>query len=227
MENFIAYNPTRLHFGRGVVDGLGNTALSFGKSILLVYGKGSVVRNGIYQQVHDQLTSVGCNIVEYSGIRPNPVIEDVDAAALLGRTHKVDAIVAVGGGSTIDSAKIISITIPAGHSGWEFMNGKKRPATAVPLIAVLTLAATGTEMNCFAVVQHPVEREKPGYGHALIYPRHSFLDPEFTKTVPADQTAYGIVDLIAHALEDYFGRVNASISDRFVYAVIGEAIEKG
>ncbi len=227
MENFVAFNPTRLHFGKGVIGDLGKTVLLYGKTVLLVYGKGSVVRNGIYKQVHDQLSAAGCTIFEYSGIRPNPVIDDVDAAAKIGRDHKVDAIVAVGGGSVIDSAKIISISIPVAHSGWDFMSGKKRPQSAVPLIAVLTLAATGTEMNCFAVVQNQETREKPGYGHPLVYPKHSFLDPEFTVSVPANQTAFGIVDLIAHSLEAYFGRGEASLSDRFVFSVIAEAMENG
>ncbi len=165
--------------------------------------------------------------MEYSGIKPNPVIEDVDAAAKLGRTFKPDLIVAVGGGSVIDSAKIISITTPVDHSGWLFMNGKTKPKVAVPLIGVLTLAATGTEMNQFAVVQNNETKEKPGFGNKLIYPRHSFLDPSYTITVPKDQTANGIADLTAHALENYFGEGDASLSDRFVYAIIHEAMEFG
>jgi len=227
MEKFVAHNPTSLHFGSGVVNDLGKTVLLYGKKVLLVYGKGSVLKNGIYQQVHDQLAAAGCTIVEYSGIKPNPVIADVNAAARLGREQQVDVIVAVGGGSVIDSAKIISITIPVDHDGWDFMMDKRRPATAVPLIAVLTLAATGTEMNSFAVVQNPEAQMKPGYGNSLIYPKHSFLDPAFTLTVPANQTAYGIVDLIAHSLEAYFDKGDASLSDRFVYAVIAEALENG
>lgn len=227
MEKFVAYNPTSLHFGSGVIEGLGKTVLLYGKKVLLVYGKGSILKNGIYDQVRMQLQAAGCSIVEYSGIKPNPVIADVNAAAELGREEQVDVIVAVGGGSVIDSAKIVSITIPVTNDGWDFMTGKRRPASAIPLIAVLTLAATGTEMNCFAVVQNPEAQMKPGYGHSLIYPKHSFLDPAFTLSVPANQTAYGIADLVAHSLEAYFDRGDASLSDRFVYSVIGEALEYG
>lgn len=227
MENFVAYNPTSLHFGKGVINDLGKVVLLYGKKVLLVYGKGSVVKNGIYQQVCAQLLEEGCTLVEYSGIKSNPLIADVNAAARLGREQQVDLIVALGGGSVIDSAKIISITIPVDFDGWDFMIGKRRPSSAIPLIAVLTVAATGTEMNCFAVVQNPEAQMKPGYGHSLIYPRHSFLDPAFTISVPADQTAYGVVDLIAHALEAYFDKGDASLSDRFVYGVIGEALEYG
>lgn len=227
MENFIAFNPTKLHFGAGVINDLGKTVLLYGKTVLLVYGRGSVMNNGTYRQVKAQLTAAACTIVEYAGIKPNPVIADVNAAAALGREHHVDVIVALGGGSVIDSAKIISITIPVQHDGWEFMVGKKRPASALPLIAVLTLAATGSEMNCFAVVQNPDARMKPGYGHALIYPKHSFLDPAFTLSVPANQTAFGIVDLVAHSLEAYFDARDATLSDRFVYAVVNEALTYG
>ncbi len=144
-----------------------------------------------------------------------------------GRKFQPDVILAVGGGSVIDSAKIISITIPVNHSGWLFMNGKSKPKAAVPLVSVLTLAATGTEMNQFAVVQNNETRQKPGFGNRLIYPRHSFLDPSYTFTVPKDQTAFGIADLTAHALENYFGKGEASLSDRFVYAIIHEAMEFG
>jgi alcohol dehydrogenase YqhD (iron-dependent ADH family) len=221
------YNPVRLHFGRGVTDSLGNSVLKYGKRVLLVYGGGSIKRNGVYDHVMAQLKEAGAEVFEYSGIKPNPVIEDVDAAAAMGREKNVDIILAVGGGSVIDSAKIISITIPADHSGWEFMKNRQKPQSAVPLIAVLTLAATGTEMNRFAVVQNNATKEKLGYGDPLTYPKESFLDPSYTISVPKDYTAYGVTDLIAHCLEAYFGEGEATLSDRFVYAIIKEAMEYG
>jgi alcohol dehydrogenase YqhD (iron-dependent ADH family) len=227
MENFILYNPVKLHFGKGVVDGLGKAVLKYGKRVLLVYGGGSIKKNGIYDQVLAQLSKAGIDVFEYQGIRPNPVIEDVDAAAALGRDKQVDVVLAVGGGSVIDSAKIISITIPASGSGWDFIKGNAKPKTAIPLISVLTLAATGTEMNRFAVVQNNATKEKLGYGDALTYPRESFLDPAYTISVSPDYTSYGITDLIAHSLEAYFGEGEASLSDRFVYAIIREAIDYG
>ncbi|NTV84772.1 MAG: iron-containing alcohol dehydrogenase, partial [Bacteroidales bacterium] len=178
-------------------------------------------------QVIAQLHQIGVDIAEYQGIRPNPIIEDVDAAAALGRKNKVDVIVAVGGGSVIDSAKIISITIPVSHSGWDFMKGKAKPVSAVPLVSVLTLAATGTEMNRFAVVQNNLTKEKLGYGDPLTYPKESFLDPAYTISVPPDYTAYGVTDLIAHCLEAYFGEGEATLSDRFVFSIISEALDCG
>lgn len=227
MENFIAYNPTKLHFGKGVTGDLGKAAAELGKSALLLYGKGSVMRNGSYSSTREQLEKEGIRIAEYAGIKPNPVVEDVDAAAALGRREATDLVVAVGGGSVIDSAKIVALCVAENRPGWEVMKGKVEIRQALPLIAVLTLAATGTEMNSVGVVQNDKTREKFGYRHPLMFPRHSFLDPGYTCTVPADQTGYGIVDLIAHALEVYFGQGEASLSDRFVESIILEAMESG
>lgn len=227
MENFIAYNPTKLHFGKGVMNNLGAAIEEFGKRVLLVYGGGSIKRNGIYDKTIEQLNSIGAEIFEYKGIKPNPLIEDVDAAAELARTNNVDVILAVGGGSVIDSAKIISITIPVNHSGWDFYSGEAKPEKAIPLISVLTLAATGTEMNPFAVIQNKAKKQKLGYGHDLIYNKHSFLDPENTFSVPKDYTAYGIADLIAHCLEAYFGAGEATLSDKIVFAIMKDALEYG
>ncbi len=227
MENFIAYNPTRVHFGKGVVSGLGKAASDLGRKALLVYGKGSVLRNGSYRDTREQLEKKGIGIVEYSGIKPNPIVEDVDAAATLGLEKGVDLVVAVGGGSAIDSAKLIAVCIAEKCGGWDVMSGRHRVRKALPLIAVLTLAATGTEMNAVAVVQNDRTREKFGFHHPSMFPVHSFLDPGYTRTVPGNQTAYGIVDLIAHALETYFGQGKASLSDRFVESIVLDAMDFG
>jgi alcohol dehydrogenase YqhD (iron-dependent ADH family) len=227
MENFIANNPTTIHFGKDVVSELGKVAKETGKKALLMYGKGSVLQNGSYDQTKKQLLQNHIEIVEYNGIKPNPVVENVIEAANFGIRHKVDFIVAVGGGSVIDSAKITAIAIADRVDPWLIMKYSHKAQNALPLIAVLTLAATGTEMNPVAVLQNHKTGEKLGYGNPLIYPRHSFLDPEFTTSVPATYTAYGIVDLIAHSLESFFGKGEATLSDRFVEAIIKEAFENG
>jgi alcohol dehydrogenase YqhD (iron-dependent ADH family) len=227
MENFIAHNPTTLHFGRNVCNGLSAALKPFGNRVLLVYGKGSIRRNGLYETIVSQLKENGFVVFEYDGIKSNPVVEDVDAAAAVGKANKVDVILAAGGGSVIDSAKFISIAIPYEGDAWDFVIRKAKPEKAVPLVAILTLAATGTEMNMFAVVQNHSSGVKSGYGHPLLYPRHSFLDPFYTATVPATYTAYGIVDLMAHTLEAYFGQGDASLSDRFAFSILNEAIEYG
>jgi alcohol dehydrogenase YqhD (iron-dependent ADH family) len=227
MENFIAYNPTKVHFGKGVLKNLGEAARKFGKKALLIYGKGSVLRNGSYDQVISQLQKNEIQIIEYNGIKPNPRIDDVDAAASYGISEHIDVIVAVGGGSVIDSAKIISICVSEKCKGWDVMKNRVNIKNSVPLLAVLTLAATGTEMNNISVLQNSKTKEKIGFSHPVMYPKHSFLDPTFTITVPANYTAYGIVDLIAHSLESFFGYGDASLSDRFVESIIREAFEYG
>jgi len=228
MENFTAFNPTTLHFGKGVLNQLGITISKYGKKVLLVYGKSSVKSNGLYEVIKQQLDSVGAEVFEYSGIQSNPVVQDVDLAAAIGRKNEVDVILAVGGGSVIDSAKIISIAIPVDAPAWGFFERRLMPRSATPLIAVLTLAATGTEMNQFAVLSNHEAENKAGYGNPLLYPKHSFLDPQLTTTVPANYTAYGIADLVAHCLEAYFGKgEEATLSDRFVFSMISEAMEYG
>jgi len=225
MENFTAYNPTKLHFGKNVIDKLGETINEYGKRVLLIYGKGSIQKNGIYDKVIQQLNLVQAEVTEYYGIKSNPLVDDVSRAAQLGKLNHIDVIVAVGGGSVIDSAKITALSIANNTDPWAFMTYKVKPIKTVHVIAVLTLAATGTEMNGAAVLQNHKTGEKRGFVSTLMYPQHSFLDPEFTFSVPKNYTAYGIADLIAHSLEAYFGEGDATLSDRFVEAIIKEAME--
>jgi alcohol dehydrogenase YqhD (iron-dependent ADH family) len=227
MENFTAYNPTTLHFGKNILTSLGTTLKEYGNRVLLVYGKGSVKKSGLYDRIMTDLKMEGFEVVEYGGIQPNPVIEDVDAAAAIGRQHNVDVILSVGGGSVIDSSKIISIAIPVQHPGWDFFAGKAKAAKAIPLVAILTLAATGTEMNPFAVVSNLALGQKSAFGSPLTFPKHSFLDPGLTLSVPRDYTAYGIADLIAHCFEAWFGIGEATLTDRFVISIVKEAMEYG
>jgi alcohol dehydrogenase YqhD (iron-dependent ADH family) len=226
MENFIAYNPVTLHFGKDVLNSLGTTLREYGNRVLLLYGQGSVKRTGLYDRLVRDLKSQGFELSEYGGIKSNPVIEDVDAAAAVGRTGEVDVILAVGGGSVIDSAKVISVTIPVQHEGWRFFTGTK-PKQAIPIVSVLTLAATGTEMNPFAVVTNHALGHKAAFGSPLSFPKHSFLDPALTLTVPKNYTAYGIADLIAHCFEAWFGYGEATLTDRFVISIVKEAMEYG
>lgn len=226
MENFTVFNPTCLYFGRNVVSNLNQSLTQIeAKKILLVYGKGSVKNNGVYNEILQQCALANTEVTEYSGIKPNPIVDDVDKAATLGREVNADVIIAVGGGSVIDSAKIIALCIKEPHNPWDIMKSKAKAKSSVPVIAVLTLAATGTEMNPFAVLQNTITQEKIGFGNQLMFPKYSFLDPQFTCSVPANHTAYGIVDLIAHTLEAYFGYGEATLSDRFVYSIIKEAME--
>lgn len=227
MENFIAYNPTVLHFGKNILSTLGGTVKEYGNRVLFIYGKGSIKASRLYDQVRSCLAQEGLVVFEYEGIKSNPLIEDVDEAASTGRANKVDVILAVGGGSVIDSAKVIAATIPVLHTGWNFLDGKDKPKSAIPVIAVPTLAATGSEMNPFAVITNTETRQKWAFGSPLTFPKHSFLDPSLTLTVPADYTAYGIADLIAHCFEAWFGIGEASLTDRFVVSILREAMDSG
>jgi alcohol dehydrogenase YqhD (iron-dependent ADH family) len=224
MENFVAYNPVQLHFGKGVVSNLGKTVHEYGNKVLLIYGKGSVKKNSSYNDVVAQLEKYGIEIIEYSGIKSNPVIEDVQNAINLGVEKQVDFVVALGGGSVIDSAKMIALCIPQNLDAWKVMKMRAFPKKSLPLISILTLAATGSEMNMFAVIQNPETGEKMAHKNPLIFPKHSFLDPVYTYSVSPEYTAYGIVDLIAHSFEAFFSAGEADLSDRFVQAIVQEAM---
>jgi alcohol dehydrogenase YqhD (iron-dependent ADH family) len=222
--NFVAYNPVRLHFGKGVTDTLGETVRQYGKKVLLVYGKGSVKKYGYYDRVMAQLKDAGAEVTEFGGIKPNPLVDDVRKAVALGRKKEVEVILALGGGSVIDSAKIISLGVVHEVDPWDFMTWGVQPEKSLPLVTVLTLAATGTEMNAAAVLQNHKTGQKRGYVHPLLFPKDSFLDPSFTVTVPKDYTAYGIVDLMAHALEAYFGGGEPAVIDRITLSIIRDAM---
>ena len=225
MQNFIAYNPVKIYFGKNVIEKLPVEIAPYGKKVLIFTGKGSVKKLGYFDQLVSLLNETGIKFVEYSGIKPNPIIEDVEKAVELAKKEKVDAIIALGGGSVIDTAKVVSIAAASNMSPWKLMKKEITPTKALPLFSILTLAATGTEMNAAAVIQNHKSKEKIGLFHPLMYPKASFLDPSYTLSVPKNQTVNGIIDLTAHSLEAYFGDGNAPLSDRLAVANILEAFD--
>ncbi len=225
MEDFIAYNPTKLYFGRNAGQNLSTEIKNSGEKILLLTGKGSVKKYGYYDQIKNQLEQAGKKIVEFSGIKPNPIVDDAEKAAELARKEKIDLIVALGGGSVIDTAKMVNMAYANDLPVWSIMKREVTPEKKIPLFAILTLAATGTEMNGAAVLQNHETNEKIGYFSPLMYPKASFLNPEMTFTVPKGQTINGIIDLIAHSLEAYFSGGDAPLADRFVAANILETMD--
>lgn len=225
MKNFTAYNPTKLFFGKGVLDEFGDTLLALGKKTLLVTGKKSVKKYGYFDIVTQKLNDLGINYVKYEGISPNPSIKDVRKAVKLCKKEKVDFIVALGGGSVIDSAKIIAASYSNNAEPWDVMTGKVPLEKRTPLAVILTFAGTGSEMNSAAVIQNEEENLKIGFADPSLFPDYSYLDPTFTKTVPKNQTIYGIADLIAHSLEAYFAEGDAHLSDRFIAALFNEVSE--
>ncbi len=224
MENFTIYNPTAIHFGKDVLRKLPKIAEKYGKKPLLIYGKNSVIKYGYYEQVQKLLQTSGFEIVEYSGIKSNPIIADVEKAVQIGQREKVDFILALGGGSVIDTAKIVALCTLDQLDPWQVVTGKQKPQRSLPIITIQTLAATGTEMNSFAVVQNEKTKQKIGFGHKGMFPAHSFLDPQFTCSVPRNYTIYGISDIIAHAFENFFGGGDSPLADRFSTSVILETM---
>lgn len=228
MENFTYHNPTKVHFGKGVVEQHLEEALqSYGNRILLLTGRGSVLRNGVYDELTGLMKRAGIEFTEYSGIKSNPLAEDVDRVVEKINENKSQLILAAGGGSVVDSAKFAAMCAPGKLKATDLLRHKAEPLDVLPVICVLTLAATGTEMNGAAVIQDHSVNYKGGYVHPRAYPKVSFLDPAYTQSVPADYTAYGITDLIVHALEAFFGEGKAELSDRFVFSIIKEAMEIG
>jgi len=225
MVNFTAYNPVKLHFGKSVIEKLPSEIHSYGNKALIISGKGSVKKLGYFDQLTDQLKDAGIEYIEYEGIKANPVVEDVEKAVRLAKDEKVDFIIAMGGGSVIDTAKVVSIAAGSNLPAWKLMKREVSPSHSIPLFTILTLAATGTEMNAAAVIQNHQTQEKIGLFHPLMYPKVSFLDPSYTLSVPKDQTINGIIDLTAHSLEAYFGDGDAPLSDRFAVANILEAFD--
>jgi alcohol dehydrogenase YqhD (iron-dependent ADH family) len=228
MKNFLLHNPTKLIFGKDVVRDflLKEIAALSAKNILLVYGKGSIKKNGIYQQTMEILEDKNIKLYEFSGIKANPIVEDVNKAVAEHKDKSIDLVLAVGGGSVIDSAKIIAAALATNENdAWNFFTGKQKIRTSLPLFAVLTVAATGTEMNPLAVLQNEKSVQKLGIRSTKIYPTVSFLDPSYTFSVPIPQTMYGVVDVISHALENFFAMGNAPLSDAFAISIVKESME--
>lgn len=225
METFIAYNPTKLFFGKNSISNLTKQLPRIGKKALFVFGGQSSKKNGAYSDLILQLKNSNIDFVEYWGIKPNPGVEDVQKAINFGVKERVDMVIAIGGGSVIDSAKMIALCIPSNNNPWNVMKGKEKPEKALPIITILTIAATGSEMNPFAVLQNKAAGEKIGFGSPLIYPTLSISDPTYTLTVSKEYTSYGLADITAHLLEAYFGEGNTPLSDRFVISILKEIQE--
>jgi len=228
MNNFSFYNPTKIVFGRGAVAELGSLLEPYGKRVLLVYGGGSIKRNGLYDQVLEQLRKIGAEVYELAGVKPNPRLTSVHRGIDICRKHDVQFILGVGGGSVIDAAKAIAAGVPYEGDVWDFYARKARVQQALPLGAVLTLAATGTEMNGNTVITNWEINQKRGMGSIHVYPKFSILDPELTFTVPADQTANGIVDMMSHVFEQYFSlTTDTPLQERLCESILKTVIENG
>ncbi|MDH3327839.1 MAG: iron-containing alcohol dehydrogenase [Desulfobulbaceae bacterium] len=226
MHNFVFYNPTKILFGKNTIPAIGPETKVWGKKCLLLYGGGSIKKNGVYDQVISSFKEAGLEIFEHSGVQSNPLLSHVKEGIEKVKAHKIDVVVAVGGGSVLDSGKAICAGSVVNHDVWKFFTGKKSIKSALPMTAVLTLAASGSEMNSGMVVTNDETKEKFGFGNQRLYPKVSILDPETTYTVPPDYTAYGAVDAIAHVLEYYMTAEEqaAPVQDRLMEGLIINAI---
>ncbi|MBT8347527.1 MAG: iron-containing alcohol dehydrogenase [Desulfofustis sp.] len=211
MENFVYHHPVKIIFGRQALDQLNKELTALGRRVLLVYGQNSAVRSGLHGRITDLLNGSGIELIEFAGVRPNPLHSTVQQGILRAREAHCETIVAVGGGSVIDTAKAISAGVLVAHDVWRFFNGKKSVRQSLPLITIPTAAGSGSETNHGMVITHDEHGLKFGFAHRHLYPRVCLADPSLTCTVTTDQTIYGCVDALCHCLEPYLTTKAAGI----------------
>lgn len=205
MNSFVYDLPVKVYFGKDQLDHLGEELAKCGKRVLLAYGGGSIKQTGLYDKVMAEIRKAGLEVFELPGIEPNPRIGSVRRGADICKENRVDVVLAVGGGSTIDAAKFIAAGAKVDHDPWDFLSEKWAPITeALPVITVLTLAATGSEMDAGGVISNPETKDKIGRSADPLLPKVSFLDPTLTFTVSPYQTACGAADILSHLFETYF-----------------------
>ena len=205
MNNFVYNIPTKVYFGENQLSHLGEELKKFGNRVLLTYGGGSIKKMGLYDKVMEEMKKSGLEVFELSGIEPNPRIDSVRKGAQMCKEHNIDVLLAVGGGSTIDATKFMAAGACVDHDPWDFFNEKKAPINkALPIVTILTLSATGSEMDTAAVISNPETNDKIGRLDPNVLPRISFLDPTNTYSVNKYQTVCGSVDIMSHIIEVYF-----------------------
>ena len=217
LGNFTYCNPTKLYFGEESLDSLNTELSKYGNNIVLIYGNGSIKRNGIYDSVISILKKQGKNIAEISGVMPNPTLEKLYEGIEIARKHQVDFILAVGGGSVCDYAKAVSVSVNCTEDPWEkyFIRFDEPDCNIIPIGCVLTMVGTGSEMNTGSVITNQDTKEKIGHVFAdeSIMPKFSILNPKFTLTLPYDQMVAGIYDIFNHICEQYFSGNDDNTSD--------------
>lgn len=221
MENFTFQNPTRILFGKGTEAQTGQESSRWGKKVLLHYGGESAKKTGLYQRVTDSLKAAGIEFVELPGVKPNPRLSLVREGIRLCRQHQVDLILAVGGGSVIDSAKAIAAGARYDGDVWDFFTGKAVVNQAVPIGTILTIPAAGSEASTGCVITNEEGWLKRAFNSEHVYPRFSILNPELAFTLPKYQVACGAADIIAHLMERYFTNTpHVELTDRLIEATV-------
>lgn len=225
MDNFTFHNPVRLLFGQGQIARIA-TEIPAGSRVLFAFGGGSIKSNGVHAQVVAALDGAGLHWVEFSGIEANPRYETLMKAVALIKAERLDFVLAVGGGSVADGCKFIAAAALFEGEPWDILATRAPIAQALPLGVVLTLPATGSEMNCYAVISREATHEKLSFGNSAVWPKFSVLDPESTYSLPARQLGNGIVDAYVHVLEQYLTYPAAApLTDRLAEAVLATLVE--
>ena len=228
MKNFTYSIPTTVHFGEGQIKKLGAEIAKRSSRVLMVYGGGSIKRNGVYDGAVEQLKAHGIEWVELGGVEPNPRITTVRKGAELCREHKLDGVLALGGGSTIDCSKGIAAAACYDGDPWDFPVGKATPETALPIYTVLTMAATGSEMDAIGVISNMETNQKLAFSAPCCLPAVSIMDPTYTFSLPANQTAAGTADIMSHTFENYFSPIEDSfLADSMAEAILKACIKYG
>ncbi len=222
MDNFNYHIPTDVYFGKGQISKLGEKISSIAKKVLLVYGGGSIKRTGLYGQIMQQLKQANVTVFELAGVEPNPRIQTVRKGAEICKKEGINAVLAAGGGSTIDCAKMVAAGTCYDGDAWDLVLDPSKIKKALPIAAVLTLAATGSEMDGFAVISDKEKHEKWGTGSDITKPVFAIMDPQYTFSVSKYQTAAGSSDIMSHTFENYFNNTKGA----FLQARIAEGILK-
>lgn len=216
LGNFTYSNPTKLYFGKDALDNLKTELKKYGNNVLLIYGGGSIIKTGLYNKVVKILQEAGKNVYEDAGVMPNPTVEKLYEGVKRARACNADLLLAVGGGSVIDYAKAVSVSVHCEEDPWDkyYLRFEEPTCRVVPVGSILTMVGTGSEMNGGAVITHPAQKLKIGHVFGdTVFPKFSILNPELTFTVPQYQMVAGIYDIMSHIMEQYFSGTDDSASD--------------
>ncbi len=217
LGNFTYCNPTKLYFGRGAIENLNAELPKYGKNVVLVYGGGSIKKNGIYDEAVKLLRAHGKNVAEIAGVMPNPTVGKLYEGMQIARAHKAEFLLAVGGGSVCDYTKALAVSVHCEGDPWEkyYLNGEEPSCKVLPVGCVLTMVGTGSEMNAGAVITNPETKLKIGhvFTDEAVMPRFAVLDPAYTLTLPHYQMVAGIYDIFSHICEQYFSGEDDNTSD--------------
>lgn len=227
LGNFTYCNPTKLYFGKDALDGLNEELPKYGKNVLLVYGGGSIKKNGVYDKVIKILKDNGKNVFEDAGVMPNPTSEKLNEGLARAKAAKADLILAVGGGSVCDYAKAVSVSVNCNDDPWDkyFIRFEEPTCKIIPVGCVLTMVGTGSEMNGGSVITNHGQKLKIGHVFGEnVFPKFSVLNPEFTFTVPKEQMVSGIYDIMSHILEQYFSGEDDNTSDYIMEGLLRSLI---